>query len=90
VASMQTVHAIGPIPQGTYHIGHPHHSNHVGAYAMALTPTAQTNTFGRSHFLIHGDSRRHPGTASKGCVVVSGYARHMIWASLDREIRVIP
>jgi len=88
--SMQTVSAVGPIPQGTYRIGSPHHSKHVGNYAMALTPTAGTNTFGRYAFFMHGDSKKHPGEASEGCIIVSSYARHLVWASLDHEIRVVP
>jgi type VI secretion system (T6SS) effector TldE1-like protein len=81
---------IGPIPRGEYKVGHPHHSHHVGPYAMPLSPKAGTETFGRKSFFIHGDSIKHPGLASKGCIILSPPARHRIWLSGDHDLSVTP
>jgi hypothetical protein len=56
---------------------------------MALTPILQTKTYGRSGFLIHGDSIQHPGEASEGCIIMPPDARHRIWASGDDSLHVV-
>ena len=50
-----------------------------------------TETHRRSGFLMHGDSKPHPGSASNGCIVLpelggkrSGKAATEIWKSLQR------
>ncbi|WP_309235074.1 tlde1 domain-containing protein [Paraburkholderia youngii] len=67
---MQAVRSVGPIPEGSYTIGTPRHSHHVGAFAMPLTPDPGTETFGRNAFSMHGDSKSHPGSASNGCIAL--------------------
>ncbi|MEM5437616.1 tlde1 domain-containing protein [Paraburkholderia diazotrophica] len=89
-ANMQRTGGIGPIPQGTYTIGAPFHHNHAGGYTMRLTPQHGTNTFGRSGFMMHGDSTRQPGQASEGCIVQNHSVRHQVWASGDRTLQVVP
>jgi hypothetical protein len=79
----------GPIPQGLYTICAPHDSPKVGPYAMCLYPSADTNTFGRSDFLIHGDSVEHPGLASHGCIILPRAVREAIWASGERTLEVV-
>src|SRR5581483_10402667 len=59
---------IGPIPIGRWIIGEPHDTPTHGPYVMPLTPAMDTQTFGRSGFLIHGDSLERPGQASHGCI----------------------
>lgn len=45
--------------------------------------------FSRAVFLIHGDSRKTPGTASSGCIILKLIYRQQMWESNDREIEVI-
>lgn len=85
----ESVHDVGPIPRGVWTIGPRFESESHGPICMRLTPTAETKTYGRSGFLIHGDSRRTPGSASKGCVILPGPVRCKIAASTDRVLRVV-
>jgi type VI secretion system (T6SS) effector TldE1-like protein len=86
--AMQQIPNVGPIPQGRYSIGDPRDSEKVGPYALPLTPSDGTDTFGRSAFMIHGDSIVHPGTASEGCIILLRDARHQVGESDDRVLVV--
>jgi hypothetical protein len=86
--TMQEVPNVGPIPVGRYDIGDPRDSQKVGPYALPLEPVDGTNTFGRTAFMIHGDSIVHPGTASEGCIILLRDARHQIGESDDRRLVV--
>ena len=80
---------VGPIPQGAWLIGAPEsHPVTIGAYALPLTPKEGTETFGRGEFFWHGDSYKHPGEASHGCIVSIRALRERIWESGDRELEV--
>jgi len=69
----------GPIPQGGYRIEVAFPGKHNGMDdVMRVTPMPGTNTFGRSAFEIHGDSRTKPGTASAGCIAIGKDARAKI------------
>ncbi len=81
--------ATGPIPAGKWTIGTPRNSVNVGPYAMDLKPVAGTQTFGRSAFMIHGDSARQPGKASRGCIILPRPIREMIWLSGDHALTVV-
>jgi len=88
-ATMQSVHDVGPVPQGDWMItdltiGNTPH----GPYVLHLAPNENTITFGRSGFLIHGDSIAAPGTASKGCIILPRAIRERIWQSNDRQLTV--
>jgi hypothetical protein len=87
--ALQTVHDVGPIPQGLYSIGPPHDTPTHGPHVMALTPAAGTNTFGRDGFLIHGDSIANPGTASHGCIILPRAIRDEIASSGDHQLQVV-
>jgi hypothetical protein len=84
----------GPIPVGHYTIGNAFDDPIHGSIVMRLTPQDGTETFGRSGFLIHGDSRTHPGNASHGCIVTCGNTPHddrkYIDASPDKDLEVVP
>jgi hypothetical protein len=41
-----------------------------GPYVLRLEPASGTDTFGRSGFLMHGDSKKSPGCAFEGCVIM--------------------
>ena len=88
---MQAVAGQGPIPQGRWTIGGPP-ENMIpgpGIYVLHLTPAAGTNTFGRSEFLIHGDSSSHPGCASHGCIIMPHDTRVQVWTSKDTDLEVV-
>jgi len=88
--AMQHVRMVGPIPEGFYTIEEPRDTAEHGPYAMPLMPDETNEMFGRSGFLIHGDSVLHLGAASEGCPIHSHAARIRVWASGDHRLRVIP
>jgi hypothetical protein len=69
---------LGPIPQGEWHISQPFSHPEKGPLCFRLTPAKDTQSLGRSGFLIHGDSSAHPGEASEGCIVLPRWAREKI------------
>lgn len=75
----------GPIPVGRYTIGQPHDSPTHGPYSLPLTPDPTNEMFGRSAFLIHGDSVHAPGTASEGCIIMARGVREQIGAGLATD-----
>ena|ERR1700731_2355343 len=86
----------GVLPTGNYTIeGPPFDSPEHGEYCLRLVPDALTRakivSFGRQPdtFLCHGDSRQHPGQASKGCLVADEVTRHRLWQSGDPKLQVL-
>lgn len=81
---------IGPLPVGYYTIGAPRDLNggSHGPFVLPLEPDMHTQTFGRSGFLIHGDSIGHPGMASHGCIILARVIRERIAASGDNVLYV--
>lgn len=63
-----------------------HHTH--GPYIFRLTPDPSNEMFGRSGFLIHGDSIAAPGTASKGCIIMGPAIRSQIRPSQDDGLTV--
>ncbi len=45
--------------------------------------------FGRSGFLIHGDSVSHPGEASEGCIILDRNVRETIANDDDKYLVVV-
>ena len=87
---MQNVPNIGPIPRGDWIIaGPPIQTRDHGPYVLRLQPEAATETHGRSGFLMHGDSKAHPGTASQGCIILPRAVREQVWQSGDRDLEVV-
>lgn len=87
--SQQSVHDLGPIPVGIWTFSAPTDTVTHGPYVLALTPEPGTDTFGRSGFLVHGDSREHPGEASHGCIILPRFARERMWESGDHQLQVV-
>lgn len=87
--SAQHVPNMGPIPVGKYTIMPPINSPKHGPYAMHLEPFADDEMFNRSQFMLHGDSKEHPGAASEGCIILGRGARETIWQSGDHQLEVI-
>ena len=90
VTADQAEVGLGPIPQGLWTIGPRGDSPTLGPCVMPLWPAEGTETFGRSGFFIHGDSREHPGQASHGCIVLDPLTRLKIADSLDTALTVGP
>lgn len=86
---LENVEDVGPIPVGRYFIGSPHDTLTHGPFVLPLTPDATNEMFGRSAFLIHGDSVVDPGTASRGCIIMARKVRAEIAQSGDRVLQVI-
>lgn len=87
---MQAVPDIGPIPQGRWTIvGPPINTRYHGPYVLRLQPAPGTGTFGRSGFLMHGDSIESPGCASKGCIILPRVIREEVWNSRDADLEVV-
>lgn len=86
--STQATRNVGPLPVGFYRIGPPIHHPTAGPFTLRLEPDPSNEMFGRSGFLIHGDSAV-PGAASKGCIVVSREVRGLIAASGDYNLNVV-
>lgn len=87
-ASDERVRDRGPIPRGRYRIGRSYQHPSKGPTTMNLDPIGHT-AHGRTDFRIHGDSRRNPGTASEGCVILPRPVRDRIAASGDNELIVV-
>lgn len=79
----------GPIPRGRYTIGHVYDSDEHGPVVHPLVADEGNAMFGRSGFLIHGDSKLHPGTASKGCIILSRQIREAIGKSGETVLLVL-
>jgi hypothetical protein len=86
---MADVPNVGPIPCGMYRITDPLDSPTKGPHVMHLLPSSVNRMFGRSAFLIHGDSREHPGGASHGCIIMSREIRERISDSGDCSLMVV-
>lgn len=89
---------LGPLPKGDYLMEVIKDSNGVWidyegkkAPVIRLFSSPENVMFGRSGFLIHGDSISNPGTASKGCVIENHADRvaiaHAVEAG-DNRLRV--
>jgi type VI secretion system (T6SS) effector TldE1-like protein len=86
---MQNVPNVGPIPRGNWTItGPPADTRDHGPCVLRLEPAAETDTRGRSGFLIHGDSKAQPGTASHGCIILPRAVRELLWQSGDHDLEV--
>lgn len=71
---MQSVRNVGPIPIGNWRVSG--WGNSKGPLTARLTPAKETETYGRSGFLIHGDNVK--GDASQGCIVLPRAGRAFI------------
>ena len=87
--AMQAAVGVGPIPRGHWRITGVHDSPNTGPYTIILEPALGTDTCGRSAFRIHGDSIRHPGQASHGCIILPRAVRERIMRSGDRDLLVV-
>ena len=87
--AMQYLQGIGPLPRGAYTIGDAVDTDTHGPCVMPLSHDASNEMFGRSGFLIHGDSIAAPGTASHGCIILPRAIRDLINLCKDRCLSVV-
>lgn len=80
------IRARGPIPRGDYLVTRSSHTRK-GPIACHLQPIGH-DAKGRTEFMIHGDSLKAPGYASRGCVVLGRKDREAIW-TMTRIYNVI-
>ena len=79
---------VGPIPCGLWTIcGPPYTTTEHGPYVLRLEPDSAT--YGRTGFLMHGDSELHPGEASKGCIIMDRVTRTRVYQSGDTKLMVV-
>jgi hypothetical protein len=80
---LEGVKNYGAIPEGWYQMTRIFNDvNGTGAASIVLKPIRGTVMFGRTGFRIHGDSSKHPGDASDGCIILGIWTdRHKIWNS---------
>ena len=74
----QHVKRLGPIPRGVYRIRGPFDHPRLGRVCFDLHPLTDKTSAQRSGFMIHGDSKRKPGDASSGCIILHRAAREAI------------
>ena len=87
---MEQVHNVGPISAGDWKIvGPPVNTEAHGPFVLRLEPAPETQTFGRAGFLVHGDSKEFPGSASQGCVILPRSVREQVWNSGDADLKVV-
>jgi hypothetical protein len=79
----------GPVPAGVYWIAEARDTAEHGPVVLPLIAVTGTQTFGRSGFLIHGDSIKAPGTASHGCIIAPRPVREQIATMGDRLLVVV-
>ncbi len=84
----QSVPDVGPCPEGFYNIEAPVDTEDHGPYVLRLEPFAENQMFGRDGFLMHGDSKEHPGEASHGCLIFPRVIRELVWNSGDHQLEV--
>jgi len=87
----QATRVIGPIPRGYWTIGPPRDvmaPGPHGPFVLPLLPHRDTETFGRTGCLIHGDAIEHPGAPSDVCLVFSRDMRERIAGSGDTLLLV--
>lgn len=84
--SAECLKGLGPIPMGHYLIGMAYTSVSKGPVCMKLIPLGHS-ACGRTGFLIHGDSRRSPGKASRGCIVIERDVRDEIATCVRHNAR---
>lgn len=83
----QNLEGIGPLPSGRYIIDLVYDDVKRGSYTCRLKPDLLNNMYGRSGFLIHGDTMAQAHAASDGCIIAPRWVR-MLFAVSD-EIEVI-
>jgi len=81
------VRNVGPIPAGKYQLSKPRDYKGM-KNCFDVTPEGH-NALDRTEFLIHGDSKKNPGSASEGCIILEPAIRKQIAESGITRLRVV-
>jgi len=76
----QNIQGIGPLPAGTYVISRIYDDPERGNHTCELLPQTTNKMYGRSGFLIHGDTTAEAHNASDGCIIAPFSVRSMFVA----------
>jgi len=87
--SKQCVKDTGPIPRGYYDIGEAQTHPKLGPVAIPLQPDPGNDMCGRDDFWFHGDSVADPGSASRGCIIMTRKTREKVDENDDKRLRVV-
>lgn len=82
--SMVNIPNVGPLPPGDYRVMPSRNSKTLGPLVFDLVPLPGTNTFDRSLFRIHGNSKDN--NASHGCIILD----HNLRLELDKFLKQPP
>jgi hypothetical protein len=92
---LQNVKDVGPCPRGRFIMelivdseGNSVDYEEKKAPVFRLIPDPADEMFGRSGFLMHGDSISVPGTASEGCIIQAHWVRENVRTSGDKDLAV--
>ncbi len=85
----ESLRNLGPIPEGLYRFGTPVDTPDHGPFFIPLIPDPTNRMYNRGSFGWHGDSIKHPGCASQGCVISIQLARRAAWESEDHVFEVV-
>jgi len=85
----EAVKGKGPLPCGIYTIQKAVDTVDHGPEVMWLIPDPANEMFGRGGFGMHGDSKKNPGCASEGCIVMEKPARDTVNESIDKKLEVV-
>lgn len=88
----QDIREVGPLPQGNWLTSGPWYKHpKIGPNTINLAPLTGNSCFQTkrqcSTFRIHGDSTRHPGAASLGCIVLP---RNRTAIPMTELVQVVP
>jgi hypothetical protein len=78
-SDLQNRVGVGPIPRGLWSMGRVQQTP--SPHSIRLNPGPETETFGRSGFLVHGGNADTGRTASRGCIILDRTTRKQIMAS---------
>ena len=74
------IEMVGPLPAGTYVIENVYDDSRRGNHTCVLRPHPDNKMYGRSGFLIHGDTLSESHNASDGCIITTFAVRSMFMA----------
>ena len=82
----QNLAKVGPLPAGLYTIAEVYDDPERGQHTCMLEPARSNIMYGRSGFLIHGDTKEEAHNASEGCIVAPYWVRHLFKAGDEIEV----
>jgi hypothetical protein len=71
----QNLEGVGPIPAGLYTISKIYDDDKRGKHTCVLVPDSANKMYGRSGFLLHGDTAAEAHAASDGCIIFPYFIR---------------